>query len=192
MKAANIGPTAESANECTDCTTPERVRKVPISVNSQVRPINTMFQNLTITGVQGGTYMITTLQPRYLNVIAANNKLTPVTANRVLSPLEMKGGNAIWRIDDGHGGLRPRRNLIERRAAARIQNRKHVRRIRGRWHRHIAGVQQKRIGLLAAHTAVAADEFLHRRHRSIGIHRTQHHDVACVRKIGHAPHLRRA
>ena len=48
MKAANIGPTGESANECTDWITPLRVMKVPISVSSQVSQISTMFHTLSI------------------------------------------------------------------------------------------------------------------------------------------------
>ena len=48
MKTANMGPTAERAKECTDCTTPLRVRNVPINVSSHVSQINTMFQTLSI------------------------------------------------------------------------------------------------------------------------------------------------
>ena len=48
MKAANIGPTGDSANEWTDWITPLRVMKVPISVSSHVSQISTMFQTFSI------------------------------------------------------------------------------------------------------------------------------------------------
>ena len=78
---------------------------VPVTLTKSLTPIfgpysgsttNILFQNLTLTGVQGGTYLITTLQPRYLNVIAANNKTVLVNGNRTFSALELKGGNCVW------------------------------------------------------------------------------------------------
>ena len=48
MKAANKGPTGDSAKECTDWITPLRVMKVPISVSSHVSQISTMFQTFSM------------------------------------------------------------------------------------------------------------------------------------------------
>ncbi len=50
--------------------------------------------NLRINGVIGGNWLLTTLQPRYLNVIADNNKLVTVDGDEILIALELKGGDA--------------------------------------------------------------------------------------------------
>ena len=52
--------------------------------------------NLGFTGVARGTYTFTTLQPRYLNVPASLGKTVEITAERLLSSLALKGGNAVW------------------------------------------------------------------------------------------------
>jgi len=56
--------------------------------------INQISYNLTITGVNGGSWLLTTNQPRYLNVIAANKKLVAVNGDETLLALELKGGDA--------------------------------------------------------------------------------------------------
>ena len=49
--------------------------------------------NLVITNVAMETYLFTTVQPRYLDVIPANNKQIVVNGNKTLSALELKGGD---------------------------------------------------------------------------------------------------
>jgi hypothetical protein len=56
--------------------------------------IDVISNNLTFTLVGGGTYTITTNQPRYLDVTADLGKTTTVTAATTISPLELKGGDA--------------------------------------------------------------------------------------------------
>lgn len=56
--------------------------------------VNTVSNNLTLTPVNGGSWLLTTNQPRYLNVLAANNKLVTVDGNETLVGLQLKGGNA--------------------------------------------------------------------------------------------------
>jgi len=50
--------------------------------------------NLTIGGVNGGNWLLTTNQARYLDVIVANNKLVAVDGNETLITLKLKGGDA--------------------------------------------------------------------------------------------------
>lgn len=56
---------------------------------------NVMSENLSIVGVMGGTYQITTTQDRYLNVIVANNKTLLVNGAEVLPQLHLRGGNVL-------------------------------------------------------------------------------------------------
>ena len=42
------------------------------------------------------TYTITTNQPRYLNVTAGLAKTINVSSEQAITPLELKGGNAVW------------------------------------------------------------------------------------------------
>lgn len=65
--------------------------------------INQISNNLTILNVNGGTYELTTLQERYLNLYPENLKHIDVDFNELLNSLELKGGNAIWtRISMDH------------------------------------------------------------------------------------------
>jgi len=58
--------------------------------------------NVLFTGVNGSIYEITTLQPRYLNVHEGLNKQFLVDSDeQKIEALELKGGNAYWRYDDG-------------------------------------------------------------------------------------------
>jgi len=58
--------------------------------------IDQMTDNLTITNVVSyETYTLTTNQPRYLNVTADLGK-TVLGSRGTMSPLELKGGNAVW------------------------------------------------------------------------------------------------
>ena len=52
--------------------------------------------NLVIANVNGGSWLLTTNQPRYLNVDAALGKVVSVAGNETLIPLQLKGGNAVW------------------------------------------------------------------------------------------------
>lgn len=52
--------------------------------------------NVLFSGVNGGVFEITTLQPRYLNITAALHKQISVAANYLLPDLELRGGNADW------------------------------------------------------------------------------------------------
>ena len=58
--------------------------------------IDVISNNLTFTLVNGGTYTITTNQPRYLNVYAGLGKQIYVAGNTTITLLELKGGNAVW------------------------------------------------------------------------------------------------
>ena len=58
--------------------------------------IDVLTNNLNLTVIYGGGYRITTNQPRYLNVTEDLNKLINVTVDKVLTALELKGGNAKW------------------------------------------------------------------------------------------------
>ncbi len=53
-------------------------------------------------------------------------------------------------------------------------------------------MKQKGIGLLASHTAVIADQLLHRGDRAIRIKRTVDDQITGVGEIGHSSHLQRA
>ena len=60
--------------------------------------IDVISNNFTLTLKYGGDYTLTTLQPRYLNVTTALGKtITALAADRAMLPLELKGGNAVWR-----------------------------------------------------------------------------------------------
>ena len=48
----------------------------------------------------GGNWLLTTLQPRFLNVIEANKKLVFVNGDEELIALQLKGGNAVWINDN--------------------------------------------------------------------------------------------
>ena len=63
--------------------------------------INQISHNLVVTNVNGGHWLLTTLQQRYLNVIAENQKIILVDGDKTLTSLELKGGNAYWINDDG-------------------------------------------------------------------------------------------
>ena len=52
--------------------------------------------NFTLLVNYGGTYTITTNQPRYLNVITATGKTIMVDGNEILPALRLRGGNAVW------------------------------------------------------------------------------------------------
>ncbi len=60
--------------------------------------INVISNNLLFTGVNGGTYTITTLQPRYLNITDAQGITVDIAgAYTFAQSLELKGGNAFWK-----------------------------------------------------------------------------------------------
>lgn len=52
--------------------------------------------NFTLTVNYGGTYTITTLQPRYLNVVTESEKTILVDGDEILPELRLRGGNAVW------------------------------------------------------------------------------------------------
>jgi len=52
--------------------------------------------NLTATLTYGGEYLITTNQPRYLNVAASDGKTIDVSGNVTWQPLRLLAGNAVW------------------------------------------------------------------------------------------------
>lgn len=57
-------------------------------------------ENLTIESVAADTYLLTTNQPRVLNLTAASNKTVTLTSGQgALSPLLLRGGNAVWTDD---------------------------------------------------------------------------------------------
>jgi hypothetical protein len=60
--------------------------------------------NVLFAGVDGSIYEITTLQPRYLNVHEGLDKQIYVRGAYTIPALELKGGNAYWRYEDGVGG----------------------------------------------------------------------------------------
>lgn len=62
--------------------------------------INQISFNLNIENVNGGNWMLTTLQPRYLNVIPANGKILMVDGDETLNALQLLGGNAVWENDN--------------------------------------------------------------------------------------------
>jgi hypothetical protein len=77
---------------------PMRLTKdgLPVYGPFNATSINVISNNLTFTLVNGGTYTITTLQPRYLNVTAALAKTLLVNGPETIATLELKGGNAVW------------------------------------------------------------------------------------------------
>lgn len=57
-------------------------------------------ENLTIESVAADTYLLTTNQPRVLNLTTASNKTVTLTSGQgALSPLLLRGGNAVWTDD---------------------------------------------------------------------------------------------
>ncbi len=53
--------------------------------------------NLTIPSVAADTYLLTTNQPRMLNLTSVENKTVTLTSGQgPLSPLVLRGGNAVW------------------------------------------------------------------------------------------------
>lgn len=57
-------------------------------------------ENLTIPAVAADTYLLTTNQPRMLNITADLNKTVTITSEGgTLSPLLLRGGNAVWTDD---------------------------------------------------------------------------------------------
>jgi len=54
--------------------------------------------NFSLSVLYGGTYTITTNQPRYLNVYADVNfsKIITVADDYTLPALQLRGGNAVW------------------------------------------------------------------------------------------------
>jgi len=58
--------------------------------------IEQISKNLSWSLIPQATYTLTTYQPRYLNLIAANNKTALVNGALVFNPLELKGGNCVW------------------------------------------------------------------------------------------------
>ena len=66
----------------------------------QGETINQISYNLTLLNVNGGNWLLTTLQPRFLNVIEANKKLVFVNGDEELIALQLKGGNAVWINDN--------------------------------------------------------------------------------------------
>lgn len=58
--------------------------------------VDTDTVNLTATLTYGGEYLITTNQPRYLNVAASDGKTIDVNGNVILQPLRLLAGNAVW------------------------------------------------------------------------------------------------
>ncbi len=54
-------------------------------------------ENLTIPSVAADTYLLTTNQPRVLNITADLNKTATITSeDGTLTPLVLRGGNAVW------------------------------------------------------------------------------------------------
>lgn len=57
-------------------------------------------ENLTIPAVAADTYQLTTNEPRMLNLTTASNKTVTLTSGQgALSPLLLRGGNAVWTDD---------------------------------------------------------------------------------------------
>lgn len=75
---------------------------VPMTLFSEIYgPFNTtsgttITNNLVFSALNGGTYLITTNQARYLNITAALMKTIYVDGNIELPPLHLFGGNAVW------------------------------------------------------------------------------------------------
>lgn len=58
--------------------------------------------NLTFSWLAPDTYTITTAQPRYLNIYANLNKTVVISgSNKVIAPLQLIAGNAVWEIAEG-------------------------------------------------------------------------------------------
>gem|GEM_PF-2543235 len=57
---------------------------------------STMIGNLVFSGLDGGTYQITTLQPRYLNIHEGLGLSIYMDDDYELPPLHLYGGNANW------------------------------------------------------------------------------------------------
>jgi hypothetical protein len=77
---------------------------IPVTVEPypETKTINRISNNLVIVNVNGGMYLVTTLQERYLNVHAELGKTINVNNGNYLIPtLELKGGNAYWKKGDG-------------------------------------------------------------------------------------------
>jgi hypothetical protein len=55
--------------------------------------------------LNGGEFTFTTLQPRYLNVTADLEKTLTVEGAGTIAALELKGGNAYWRLLDEDGNV---------------------------------------------------------------------------------------
>lgn len=58
--------------------------------------INTISFNLEIPGMNGGEWLVTTEQERYLNVVEGNQKVLLMNGNKLLPALQLLGGNAVW------------------------------------------------------------------------------------------------
>jgi len=72
--------------------------------------IDAISNNFSLTLTYGGTYTVTTAQPRYLNVTTANAKTlsVPLALGKTMNPLELKAGNAKWDdniINDQDSGM---------------------------------------------------------------------------------------
>ena len=72
--------------------------------------IDAISNNFNLTLTYGGTYTVTTAQPRYLNVTAANAKTlsVPLALGKTMNPLQLKAGNAKWNdniINDQDSGM---------------------------------------------------------------------------------------
>lgn len=52
--------------------------------------------NLTYTNLASGTYTITTLQPRYLNIHSGLAKTIDISVDTEIAPLWLRAGNAFW------------------------------------------------------------------------------------------------
>ena len=58
--------------------------------------INHISNNLVLSGINGGDWLLTTQQERYLNLVDANLKLLLVDSPIVLPAIQLIGGNAYW------------------------------------------------------------------------------------------------
>jgi len=58
--------------------------------------INQLSNNLAYLNLPAGSYVFTTLQPRYLNIPASMAKTVVISGNRTLPTLSLVAGNAIW------------------------------------------------------------------------------------------------
>ena len=75
------------------------------------------------------------------------------------------------------------------RIAVLVENVKDVDGVARRRHLHVRWVEDKGVSLLAAHTTVAAYEFLQRRHRTVFVQRADQPEIAGVGKVHDAPQL---